>query len=61
MFWYMGPGTIGLLSGLVSKILGAKKVIVLDLNDERLQTVKNVGIDYVINPKTEDVPIVLKI
>lgn len=51
-----GAGTIGLLSAFVSKILGANKVIVLDLNEERLKTVKNAGIEYVINSKTEDVP-----
>ncbi|MBA4493356.1 zinc-binding dehydrogenase [Paenactinomyces guangxiensis] len=51
-----GAGAIGLLSGLVAKILGANKVIILDLNNERLKTVQQAGIDFVINPKTEDVP-----
>lgn len=51
-----GAGTIGLLSGLVSQILGANKVILLDLNDDRLQTVQQAGIDFVVNPKSEDVP-----
>ncbi len=50
-----GAGTIGLLSGLVSRILGAGKVIVLDLNDERLKTVGKAGIEYTIQAKTEDV------
>lgn len=51
-----GVGTIGLLSAFVSKILGANKIIVLDVNDERLKTVKGVGIEYGINSRTEDVP-----
>ncbi|MDT8860348.1 alcohol dehydrogenase catalytic domain-containing protein [Alkalihalobacillus sp. MEB130] len=50
-----GAGTIGLLSGFVSQILGANKVIMVDINDERLKTVQGSGIDYVINSKTEDV------
>lgn len=51
-----GAGTIGLLSGLASRILGANKIIMVDLNDERLQTVRQAGIDFVLNPKSEDIP-----
>lgn len=50
-----GAGTIGLLSAFVAQILGANKVIVADLNEKRLETIQNVGIQHVIHSKTEDV------
>jgi threonine dehydrogenase-like Zn-dependent dehydrogenase len=49
-----GAGAIGLLSGFVSKILGANKVIIADINEERLSSIRNVGIDYAINSKSEN-------
>ncbi|NEU30912.1 galactitol-1-phosphate 5-dehydrogenase [bacterium LRH843] len=55
-----GAGAIGLLSGFVAQTLGANKVIMADINDERLETVKNSGIDYVINSKTTDVEAEIK-
>lgn len=55
-----GAGTIGLLSGLVAKMLGADKVIILDPNAERLETAKKAGIDYALNPGTQDIPELIK-
>lgn len=45
-----GAGTIGLLSALVSKLLGAEQVIILDTNSARLHTALQVGIDAALNP-----------
>jgi 2-desacetyl-2-hydroxyethyl bacteriochlorophyllide A dehydrogenase len=50
-----GAGTIGLLSALVAKILGAENVIVLDLNEERLKTVQAAGVEHVIQSNKENV------
>ncbi|SDI00043.1 zinc-dependent alcohol dehydrogenase [Alteribacillus bidgolensis] len=50
-----GAGTIGVLSAFVANILGANRIIMTDINDERLQTVKDVGIKYTLNPDKEDV------
>lgn len=50
-----GAGAIGLLSAYVSKILGAGRVIVVDINDERLNNIQNAGIEFVINSKAENV------
>jgi threonine dehydrogenase-like Zn-dependent dehydrogenase len=50
-----GAGTIGLLSALVAKILGAESVIILDLNAERLKTVQEAGIEHVIQSNKENV------
>ncbi|MDG5786741.1 alcohol dehydrogenase catalytic domain-containing protein [Evansella sp. AB-P1] len=55
-----GAGAIGLLSGFVAQILGANKVIIVDINDERLKTVQNVGFHDVINTKMEDLDNKLK-
>lgn len=50
-----GAGTIGLLSAFVAKILGAENVIVLDLNQERLNTIQESGIAHVIQSNKENV------
>lgn len=50
-----GAGTIGLLSAFVAKILGAENVIVLDLNQERLNTIQEAGIAHVIQSNKENV------
>ena len=49
-----GAGTLGL--GMVNalRIKKVKKLIVLDLNDERLALAKKFGADEIINPKTEN-------
>ena len=50
----MGAGSTGLIHLMLSKILGAKKTIVSDFIDFRLDTAKRFGADLVINPKRED-------
>ncbi|MEN2769006.1 galactitol-1-phosphate 5-dehydrogenase [Ornithinibacillus xuwenensis] len=49
-----GAGAIGLLSSFVAKELGANKVIVADINEERLATLKDVGITYTLNNGKDD-------
>ncbi len=50
----IGAGPIGLLHMLVARKLGAAKIIVSDLVDDRLALAKKLGADETINPKTED-------
>jgi 2-desacetyl-2-hydroxyethyl bacteriochlorophyllide A dehydrogenase len=50
-----GAGTIGLLSAFIAKILGAENVIVMDLNEERLKTVQEAGVEHVIQSNKENV------
>lgn len=45
-----GVGTIGLGMVTIAKQLGAKHLIALDLNDERLELAKSFGADIVLNP-----------
>ncbi|WP_025722480.1 MULTISPECIES: galactitol-1-phosphate 5-dehydrogenase [Paenibacillus] len=48
-------GTIGLFAVQWAKIFGAKKVIAVDIDDEKLQIAKELGADYTINSLNEDV------
>ncbi|MDH7478364.1 MAG: zinc-binding dehydrogenase [Candidatus Bathyarchaeota archaeon] len=51
----IGAGPIGLLHLLTVKKLGAEKVIVIDLVDERLSFAEKLGADETINAEKEDV------
>lgn len=51
----LGAGCIGLVTLLACKARGAGKIIVTDLVDARLQKAKELGADFVINGKDEDV------
>jgi L-iditol 2-dehydrogenase len=50
----IGAGPIGLLHLLVARRLGASRVIVLDLVDERLEFAVKLGADEVVNGGRED-------
>lgn len=49
----LGGGTIGIFTLQWAKLLGAKKVIVFDISDERLALAKKLGADAVINTLNE--------
>ncbi|WP_040984451.1 zinc-dependent alcohol dehydrogenase [Oceanobacillus jeddahense] len=49
-----GAGAIGLLSSFVAKELGANKIIVADINEDRLQTLQEVGIENTLNNSKDD-------
>lgn len=50
----LGGGTIGLFTMQWAKIFGAKKVVVFDINNERLELAKALGADAGINTLEED-------
>ena len=50
----LGGGTIGMLTMQWAKIYGAKKVVVFDLLDERLELAKRLGADEVVNSGKEN-------
>ncbi len=50
-----GCGPIGLFAVQFAKILGAGKVIAVDIKDEKLKIAKELGADYVVNGLTTDV------
>ena len=50
----LGAGPIGVFLSVLSKLRGAKKVILIDLLDARLKKASEFGLDYVINSSEED-------
>ncbi|MFA5482740.1 MAG: zinc-binding dehydrogenase, partial [Bacilli bacterium] len=51
----VGCGPIGLMGVNISKAIGAKKIIAIELNDYRINLAKELGADVVINPLKENV------
>ena len=49
----LGGGTIGMFTMQWAKIFGAKKVVVFDISEERLELAKRLGADEVINTTAE--------
>lgn len=50
----LGSGTIGIMTLLAAKALGATKIIISDLVDNRLSKAKQFGADIVVNPQNQD-------
>ena len=50
-----GAGPIGVMAAGAAKVMGAKKVICVDVFDAKLELAKKMGADVVINGKNEDV------
>lgn len=51
---FYGAGPIGILAALVAKLYGATPIVV-DLVEERLEFVKSLGVEYIINSGKENV------
>jgi L-iditol 2-dehydrogenase len=51
----LGAGTIGNLVAQVANASGAKKVLITDVNEYKLQKAHQCGLDYVTNPQQEDI------
>ena len=50
----IGAGPIGCFHAKLAKLRGAKKVIMVEINDKRLETAKQFGVDHTINSLNED-------
>lgn len=50
----IGAGPIGCFMAQLSKIRGVQRVIMLDLNDNRLNIAKSFGVDVTVNSSKED-------
>jgi len=55
----VGQGLIGFLASLICKTIGSR-VFAVDMLDERLNAVKLAGIDYIFNPKNDNVEKTIK-
>ncbi len=49
-----GAGPIGIMAAAVCKHVGARRVVITDINDDRLELAKKLGIQYTVNTLKED-------
>ena len=57
-----GAGPIGIMAGAVCKFAGARNVVITDINDDRLELAKKLGIRYTVNTAKESLePIMEKL
>ncbi len=54
-----GAGPIGIMATAIARHVGARHVVVTDINDYRLELAAKMGADRVVNPKTQDLESVL--
>ena len=55
-----GAGPIGIIAAAVAKHAGARRVIITDINDYRLDLARKLGVDAAVNTAREDLPKVMK-
>ena len=48
-----GAGPIGIMAAAVCKFVGARRVVITDINDSRLELAKKLGIQYCVNTAKE--------
>jgi len=51
-----GTGSVGLSAIMAAKLVGASKIIAIDVRDERLNLARELGATHCINGEKEDVP-----
>ena len=49
-----GAGPIGIMGALVAQRVGARKVVITDISDYRIQLAKDMGVQHVVNAARED-------
>ena len=55
-----GAGPIGIIAAAVCKHAGARRVVITDINDCRLELAKKMGVDAAVNTAKEDLPQIMK-
>ena len=55
-----GAGPIGIIAAGICKYAGARRVIITDINDDRLVLARKMGVDRAVNPLTTDLPALMK-
>lgn len=56
----IGAGPIGIMHAMLNKLVGAKKVIVADIRDDRLETICSFGADVTVNSTRENLEEVVR-
>ena len=55
-----GAGPIGIMAAAVCKHVGARRVVITDINDERLELAKKLGIQYTVNTAKEELSTIME-
>ena len=55
-----GAGPIGIIAAGVCKFAGARRVVITDVNDDRLELARKMGVDAAVNTAREDLPHIMK-
>lgn len=55
-----GAGPIGIMAAAVCKFVGARHVVITDINDQRLELAKSLGIQYTVNTAKEKLGLVME-
>ena len=55
-----GAGPIGIIAAGVCKFAGARRVIITDVNEHRLELARKMGVDAAVNTAKEDLPKIMK-
>lgn len=55
-----GAGPIGIIAAGICKFAGARRVIITDINDYRLELAQKMGVDAAVNTAREDLPSIMK-
>ena len=55
-----GAGPIGIIAAGICKFAGARRVIITDINDYRLELAKKMGVDAAVNTAKDDLPRIMK-
>ena len=55
-----GAGPIGIIAAGVCKFAGARRVVITDVNDDRLELARKMGVDAAVNTAKEDLPRIMK-
>ncbi len=56
-----GAGPIGIMAAAVCKHVGARRVVITDINDERLELAKKLGIQYTVNTAKENLADIMEL
>ena len=55
-----GAGPIGIMAAAVCKHVGARRVVITDINDTRLELAKKLGIQHAVNTAKEDLSVIME-
>ena len=54
-----GAGPIGIIAAGVCKFAGARRVVITDVNDDRLELARKMGVDAAVNTAKEALPMIM--